>query len=1107
MIVGISGSLLSHDAFDHVIANRLRERLDESGSERARRRLRAWHLQLRAQLGPTATPRTLYDRLATPLFSHLGYRVIPSAGAGDVFRATLQSRGTARAALLVISWGRDTAGAWREAVLHGIGTSLPWCFCLNGPVLRLVDSRRTYSRRFLQFDLTTTLDDPRSFRVLWGLLRSDSLASPVLDGKSLFDAALALSEDYRADVRDSLQAGVHEALFHLDNAFRTARTSTPRRRRMRSPAASDLFNEALIVVYRVLFLLFAEARGLVPRWHPVYRDAYTIEALREPVEHLPRPRGLWESLQAIARLAHSGCRVGALHVPPFNGHLFSPADAPVSDLVALDEGAVRQAMLALTTRAVRSGRVRVAYGDLGVEQLGGVYERLLDVEPGAPPARPRGPQIRTTSVRKSTGSFYTPRSITEFLVRRTLAPLVSDATPDRILALRIVDPAMGSGAFLVAACRYLASAYELALLREGGFVSSDITETERASFRRVVAQQCLYGVDINPMAVQLGRLSLWLATLSAGRPLTFLDHRLQAGNSLVGASFEDILRQPPGGSRAKYAPLPLFSELDIDATVRHAVGVRAEVAAKPDDTLEQVQWKERAMADLARERTIARWKSVADLWCAHWFADRRQTAGSFGALADALLGRFNALPPHTSARLLQGAQAAAHLHRFFHWTFEFPEIFYESTGEPKPGAGFDAVIGNPPWEMLRGDLGAPEGRTAARNAAARLTDFTRSSGIYRLQGSGHANLYQLFLERALSLLRDGGRLGLILPSAFAVDRGSSRLRRALLECSSIDGFVSFENRDAVFPIHRSMKFLLVTAAKGGPSSALPCRFGVRSPAELDAMPDSGSDPGAITLTRSLLERVDADGLVIPDLRTTADVEIVSDIAFRFPALGDEEGWHVSFGRELNATDDRAHFVDAGGGRNMPVIEGKHLSPFVVDTKAATAWLPLASGRRLLGGKGPFARPRLAYRDVAGATNRLSLIAAIVPAGCITTHTLFCLKDPIDLDVQHFLCGIFNSFVANYLVRTRINTHVSASIIDRLPVPVVEPGAESFRTIASLSVSLSEQESEVHAARLQAAAARLYGLRMDQFARILGTFPLIPAAIREAARRAFCDIVG
>ena len=144
-----------------------------------------------------------------------------------------------------------------------------------------------------------------------------------------------------------------------------------------------------MVVYRILFLLFAEARGLVPRWHPIYRDGYTIEALRGPVEMLPRPIGVWEALQAIARLAQRGCRIGTLRVPPFNGRLFSPAHAPLADSVPLDEGVVRDALLALTTRPRRGGFERIAYGDLGVEQLGGVYEHLLDFDRNARPlARP-----------------------------------------------------------------------------------------------------------------------------------------------------------------------------------------------------------------------------------------------------------------------------------------------------------------------------------------------------------------------------------------------------------------------------------------------------------------------------------------------------------------------------------------------------------------------------------------------------------------------------------------------------------------------------------------------------------------------------------------------
>ena len=179
------------------------------------------------------------------------------------------------------------------------------------------------------------------------------------------------------------------------------------RRAIERRRQSPTLDEALIVVYRILFLLFAEARGLVPRWHPIYRDSYTIEALRGPVEMLPRPVGVWEALQAIARLAHRGCRIGALRVPPFNGRLFSPAHAPLADRVPLDDRVVRQAMLALTTRRGRGGLERIAYGDLGVEQLGGVYERLLDFDPAgfsgsAGLARPRGaPQVhRAPSTRR-----------------------------------------------------------------------------------------------------------------------------------------------------------------------------------------------------------------------------------------------------------------------------------------------------------------------------------------------------------------------------------------------------------------------------------------------------------------------------------------------------------------------------------------------------------------------------------------------------------------------------------------------------------------------------------------------------------------------------------
>jgi hypothetical protein len=1129
MIPGVAGSLLSQEVLAQIVPRALHGLLDEAGCESARRRLRAWHLPLRGQLGPALPLRAIFDRLAEPLLTGLGYHVVPADSTPESFRAVppaslralLNVSGTPRATLLVTHWGQHPASAWRDAVRFGIGQSERWCFCLTGPILRIVDSSRTYSRQFVEFDIEIALENDQTFAVFWGLLRGAAMAGSAEDGRPLLDRAIELTEQHRALVRSSLQHGVHEALSHLTRAFSAAGRRRPAASTRSSavsagqPPVSE-FDEALVVVYRILFLLFAEARGLVPRWHPIYRDSYTIESLRGPVETLPRPVGVWETLQAIARLAHRGCRIGALRVAPFNGRLFSPADAPLADSVRLDDRVVRQALLALTTRKRRGGFERIAYGDLGVEQLGGVYERLLDFDPGHASAK-RGmpwtadPLVRSER-RKSTGAFYTPRPLTEYLVRRALAPLVATVSPDAILALRILDPAMGSGAFLVAACRYLASAYEAALLREGGVSAEDITERERAEFRRTIAQRCLYGVDINPMAVQLGRLSLWLATLSADRPLTFLDHRLRTGNSLVGASPADIARQAPGADpRARPSVLPLFGHDSQHVALRDAIAVRSRIATEPGDTLEQVRAKEHALSALHDEGApVGRWKGVCDVWCGAWFRERsrRRMAVPFGALADEILGR-GSLPAHVAAPLVAESRSIAARERFFHWTFEFPEIYSDAHGEPLPAPGFDAIIGNPPWEMLRGDRGDVDTRDTARTAAARLTDFARGSGVYTAQGDGHVNLYQLFLERTLGLLRNGGRLGLVLPSGLATDCGAAPLRRALMDRTRIDSLLSLENRERLFPVHRSLKFLLLSATSGGRTNAIPCRFGIRRPEVLDRMPELGPDCDAVSLTRPLLEQLSGEQIAMPDVRSERDVEILHAIAFTIPSLGDPGGWHVRFGRELNATDDRRHF-DWGpdvGNQGLPVVEGKHLGPFTVDV--ARAHLRIAPGvaATLVDPARTFGRARLGYREVASATNRLTLIAAIVPEGTITTHTVVCLKDPLDGESQWYLCGMLNSFVANYLVRLRVSTHVSSSIIDRLPVPAPRRHAPRFREIVELSTSLAAEPLKIGAyARLQALAAREYGIDSSQFHHILETLPLVPPAIRDAALRAFCDIV-
>jgi Eco57I restriction-modification methylase len=1118
MIPGLAGSLLSHDALSRSIPDRLRGLLDESGCAAAQRRVQALQAKATAELGPACGPRLVFDRLAAPLAAELGFRVtLCDNDVGDLLRARLHAGGTIAAALIVTVWGRDPSALWRDGVRHGMACGVRWCYCLTGPQLRLLDARRTYSRRFLEFDLTTAVADARGFSVLWGLLRADAFVVPTSgSAEPLLDRAVVLSEHHRTEVRASLQQGVHDALLHLVRAF----ASAGGRRRM--PASyAPMFDESLIVVYRVLFLLFAEARGLVPRWHPTYRDSYTIESLRTPVECVPRPRGLWESLQAIARLAHRGCRAGALRVPPFNGRLFSPADAPLADSVPLDDGAVRLALLALTTRSGRSGRERIAYADLGVEQLGGVYERVLDFEPAAPGGDIRQLTLVPADRRKATGSYYTPRTLTEYLVRRTLAPLVHEATPEEVLSLRVLDPAMGSGAFLVAACRYLSAAYEAALVKAGVVAATDIDERARANFRRTVAQRCLFGVDVNPMAVQLGRLSLWLATLAGDRPLTFLDHHLRSGNSLAGASLEDVARQPPpsGARRVRTAHLPLFESATIDRAIGATVAPRLSIACDGGDTIEQVRGKERLLATLlCDDAPLARWKAVADLWCAGWFRDTPGPAGPFAALVDAIIGRGAVLPGHVSGPLVAEARTIAERERFFHWTLEFPEVFYDQNGRVMDAPGFDAVIGNPPWEMLRAHRGNPAARRTWGETPSRLTAFARTSGVYAHQGDGHANLYQLFLERALSLARTGGRLGMVLPSGFASDYGCAQLRRHVLDRSAVDTLVSIENRDGLFPIHRGLRFLLMTSTVGAATAALRCRFGVRSPDVLDELPDLGVDPGALTVSRELIVRLTGDQLAIPDLRTPADLSIAAKIASTIPALGDTAGWNVAFGRELNATDDRQHFIAAepganlvsrdsrhgrGGDRRLPVIEGKQVRPFLVDAAASRFYIPERVAATLLCGEGTFRRARLAYRDVAASTNRLTLIAAVLPPGVVTTHTLFCLKDAIGDVAQQFLCGVFNSFVANYLVRLRVGMHVTVSIVERLPVPRPSSDLPAFQQIARLSRALAQwPDDRDAAAAIQAHVAQLYGVTPAEFQYVLDSFPLVATDERVAAMRAF-----
>ena len=328
--------------------------------------------------------------------------------------------------------------------------------------------------------------------------------------------------------------------------------------------------------------------------------------------------------------------------------------------------------------------------------------------------------------------------------------------------------------------------------------------------------------------------------------------------------------------------------------------MRFSIESIAGDTIEHVREQETALSQLRRpDGALSRWKQIADLWCACWLpsGETRVPPEAFSSLCDFILSGRSALPARSAEKYLDLSGEVAAARRFFHWEVEFPEVFFDASGNRRPLAGFDAVIGNPPWDMIRADVGSTDTRRHARASNAPVLRFTREADVYATQSRGHANRYQLFAERALALARHGGRIGLVLPSGLATDQGSAALRRRLIDECDVDALVGFDNHRGVFPIHRSVRFLLVTATTGSPTRTIACRLGESDPAALEA-DDGGSTAASawfpVRMTPDLIRRLSGDGLAIPDLRAAVDVAIAERAAALFPPLGSEAGLVSAF---------------------------------------------------------------------------------------------------------------------------------------------------------------------------------------------------------------------
>src|SRR5215203_4986134 len=629
-----------------------------------------------------------------------------------------------------------------------------WGILTNGRLWRLYHKDTAHKLdRFYEVDLPDLVEsgDAKRFLYFYAFFHRSAFEDHPLSVQSI----LKESEDYARSVGNSLKRQVYEALRHVAQGF----LDYPENALEPAPETlREIYDNSLIMLYRMLFVLYAESRDLLPvHESEMYHDTYSLHAIKHDVAHrralLPTSATLWPKLRELFRLINKGSP--PLKVATFDGGLFDPARHPFLERNTVGDGHLQRAIDNLS----RVDGQFVDYRDLAERHLGTIYEGLLEYHLQALPEPEEGwtvDLLNDRGERKESGSYYTPDFVVKYIVDKTVGPVLEEAIAGKetdeekveaVLALNVLDPSMGSGHFLVEATERIAR-FLVGLNVAPDNVEGD-GEAELAYWKRRVVQSCVYGVELNPLAVDLAKLSLWLATVAKDRPLSFLDHHLRCGNSLVGARISDL---HPADTRKKRRKkerddadqLTMTSDPVFRNSITTAVGSMWDIEESPAETVEEVKEQERIYERL-RENLTRRYARLADLATATHFGvevDRTH----WEALADYIAGRI-AYVPQQFQRWLDESAEIADEHRFFHWELEFPEIFFNRQGRRKGGeAGFDAVVGNPPY--LRQEALGP------------IKSYYAET--YPETYHGAADLYVYFYEQGLRQLRRGGRMSYIV---------------------------------------------------------------------------------------------------------------------------------------------------------------------------------------------------------------------------------------------------------------------------------------------------------------------------------------------------------
>jgi hypothetical protein len=726
---------------------------------------------------------------------------------------------------------------------------------------------------------------------------------------------------------------------------------------------------------------------------------------------------------------------------------------------------------------------------------------------------------------KAFGAYYTPPEITEYLCERTIHnvilekvrntpfpgakkrdyasmnDLLMDLDSDlcRILIheilphLSVLDPACGSGAFLVSAMKTLLNIYGPVVGKIKFSSSANLKKWLRGVehdhpsiayfIRKTIITDNLFGVDIMEEATEIARLRLFLALVASAddvdqlEPLPNIDFNVLPGNSLIGlmrVDNQDFDRRHQQGNLFQKSYRDLLAEKNrLIENYRHTATFSDDLRGLRDSIRDLEKDAEPTLSEiLLKEFTDLGIKYEQPVW------DEKKGEMGKPSRRPVKLADIRALQP-------------------FHWGYQFDEIL-------NTRGGFDVIVANPPWEILKpyakeffeqhSDIVSKKNMTIhdfETEQSKLLKDpVVRKAWIEYLAGYPHqaayfrsaenfknqtsvvngkkvgsdTNFYKLFIEQAHNLLREGGRCGIITPGGIYADLGAKRLREMLLLECKVDSLFGLTNERYIFEgVEHRQKFCILVFEKGGSTESFRAAFRINtreavSRENLDDFLNSGK--ADLRLRTDLIRRVSPDSLSIMEFKNELDVRIAEKM-LQFPLLGEQipGAWNLHLSREFDMTGDSDLYRTSRGPDTLPLFEGKMVHQFTSSFAQPRYWVNVSKGRqRVLGSEpdtGQKLEPdcyRLCFRDVASNTNERTMISAILPP-CFFGHTLSAARalnpdgtEALSAKVQAFLCAVWNSFTLDCMIRSKVSSHLSFFYVYQLPVPRLSAADAVFQAI-------------------------------------------------------------